>query len=244
MRCKKTVLATAALLGSLHAINAMAGCAGLVVGTYSTSASYTHSTYLCISNQYYDTQTQSGFSNGSCPANSFPVQVSSYTNMPSRCCFAAGTPVWLADGRKLPIEQLVPGDEILAYNLDTGKLEATQILNTHVKSRPVYQMSLNNGAEQLRLTDDHPLWDGEQWLAIDPEKAALAYAEYQLALAPLVVGARLVCSAGDRASVSRVTPVHPALALSVYTLFVDHPGHNYIVGELGVVAHNKNRCGG
>ena len=239
MKRKKIVLATATLLGSLHAITVMAGCAGLVVGTYNTYANYTHTTYLCVSNQNYDTQAQSGFSNGSCPANSFPVQVFSYTNMPPRCCFAAGTPVWLADGRKLPIEQLVPGDEILAYNLDTGMLETTQILNTQTKSRTIYQVSLNDGADQLRLTDDHPLWGGKQWLAIDPEKAALTYAEYQLELAALVAGATLVCLDGGCSTVSMITPVHPAIALTVYTLFVDHPGHNYIVGELGVIAHNK-----
>lgn len=248
MRFKKMALTMATALGcSIPALPAIAGCAGLVVGTYTATqynntgwGGYNYQTYLCISNANYDATSGGGFQNGGCPANSFPVQVSSGSVQGQvHCCFAAGTPIWLPDGRRVGIETIAAGDDICVYNLATNVLESAQVLSTIKKSRQLYRVVLNDGVEEFLMTDDHPLWDGEFWLAIDPENAARTYAEYQLPLAKLEQGSRLVTATGTCGIVTAIELIHPAAAADVYTLHVDHPAHNFLVGHVGAIAHNK-----
>lgn len=241
MKVKKITLAAATLGSALMALPAFAGCAGLVVGTYTYRTSSYFATYLCISNANYDAQSNNGFSNGSqCPANSFPVQVSfgNYSSSGS-CCFASGTPIWLPDGSKADIETINAGDEICVFNLQSNVIETAQVLKTIKKSRQLYRLELNNGLESVLLTDDHPLWDGHTWCAINPENASNTYDSYQLKLAKLQVGSRLLTASGASGTVTSIELLHVAPAATVYTLEVSHASHNYLVGELGIIAHNS-----
>lgn len=243
MNVKKITLATATFGSVLMALPAFAGCAGLVVGTYTQRAWNSYATYLCISNANYDAQSNNGFSNGTaCPANSFPVLLSSGSTSnpsPGNCCFASGTPIWLPDGSKAGIETIIAGDLVCVYNLQTGEVESAQVLNTIKKSRQLYRMVLNDGLESILLTDDHPLWDGQNWCAINPEHAAHSYDPYHLKLAKLEVGSRLVTATGVHGFVTSIETLHVAPTADVYTLQVGHAAHNFLVSELGLIAHNS-----
>ncbi|NHR04554.1 hypothetical protein HA052_05025 [Chromobacterium haemolyticum] len=243
MQVKKVALMVAAGLGfSIPTLQAIAGCAGLVVGTYQqttfSGGGTTTTNYLCISNANYDAQSGGAFSNGSCPANSFPVYISSYSSGSTHCCFAAGTPVWLANGLRADIETIAVGDEVCVLNLTTGKLESGQVLGTLKKRRQVYRIVLNGGEEELLITDDHPLWDGEFWVTINPENAALSYAMYHLPLGKLKPGCNIVTATGARVSITSIELILPATAAEVFTLSVNNQNHNYLVGQVGAIAHN------
>ncbi|NHR04555.1 hypothetical protein HA052_05030 [Chromobacterium haemolyticum] len=243
MKLKKITLATATLGSALMTLPAFAGCAGLVVGTYTQKSWNYYATYLCISNANYDAQSNNGFSNGAaCPANSFPVLISSgstSSSYPSHCCFAYGTPIWLPDGSKVSIETIIAGDLVCVYNLKTGEVESAQVLNSIKKSRQLYRLVFDNGSESLLLTDDHPLWNGHTWCAINPKNAASSYDSYQLQLTKLHVGSRLLTASGSHRIVTAIEFLHAAPAADVYTLQVNHSDHNYLVSELGLIAHNS-----
>lgn len=243
MRIKKIALIVAAGLGfTVPTLQAFAGCAGLVVGAYQqttySGGGSTTTNYLCISNANYDAQSGAPFSNGSCPANSFPVFISSVETSSTRCCFAAGTPVRLADGRKVPIETIAVGDNVCVFNLTTGELESGQVLGTLKKLRQVYRVVLNHGVDEFLMTDDHPLWDGEYWLTISTENAARSYVQYQLPLAALKPGCRIVTTTGTPGTITSIELIQPVIAVDVFTLLVNNQNHNYLVGLAGAIAHN------
>ena len=78
------------------------------------------------------------------------------TSSASKACFTAGTPVIMADGTTRPIEQVHPGDEILAHNPDTGADEPRQVLGTYThQDTPTWQLTTSDGGT-ITTTADHP----------------------------------------------------------------------------------------
>eukprot|EP00439_Symbiodinium_sp_Y106_P090069 s1_g2605.t1 len=66
-------------------------------------------------------------------------------------CFAAGTPILLANGSEKPIEQIVIGDVVMAF--DTyGELKPRRVTQTYINQKPTL-LRLSNG---LLVTPDHP----------------------------------------------------------------------------------------
>lgn len=79
-------------------------------------------------------------------------------------CFVAGTPVLLADGSSKPIEDIAVGDQVTAYNPDTGQTETRDVVRTYVHHDvPSYDVTLDIG-ERVTTTSEHPFWvEGRGW---------------------------------------------------------------------------------
>lgn len=76
-------------------------------------------------------------------------------------CFAKGSMVTIADGSQVPIETLKEGDEILAFNHVTGKLDAAKILFIYYEGEKEYKI-LNlhfDGAENTEVITAHGFFD-------------------------------------------------------------------------------------
>lgn len=134
-------------------------------------------------------------------------------------CFAAGTPITLADGTQRPIEALQAGDQVLSYDPLWGttfpaRVEALAQQHHH----HLVALTLADG-RTLRLTRDHPLLGiGGQWLAVDPQGAQHYVAQAQ----PLVVGSTLACADGP-CQVMRIEPL--AACVPTYTITQLSRGH-------------------
>ncbi|WP_254712176.1 polymorphic toxin-type HINT domain-containing protein, partial [Streptomyces sp. TRM64462] len=76
--------------------------------------------------------------------------------------FPAGTEVKLADGTAKPIEEVQPGDEVLATDPETGETTpravTAAIFTTHDKTYVDVTVSTEDGSETLTTTDHHPFW--------------------------------------------------------------------------------------
>ncbi|HKQ59749.1 MAG TPA: Hint domain-containing protein [Candidatus Polarisedimenticolaceae bacterium] len=78
-------------------------------------------------------------------------------------CFLAGTQITLADGSTKPIETVVPGDRVLAYDEATGELKPDTIRKVHEPIETDFYLVVNG---TLRLTPSHPVLSHGKWIAI------------------------------------------------------------------------------
>jgi hypothetical protein len=79
-------------------------------------------------------------------------------------CFVAGTPVTLADGSIVPIEEVGAGDQVLSFNPDTDSLElgTVQRLLVHPDTQALLRI---NG--RLTTTPEHHFFSNGQWIRAD-----------------------------------------------------------------------------
>jgi hypothetical protein len=84
--------------------------------------------------------------------------------------FPTGTLVLMADGSRLPIDQIQPGDRVLAADEETGVWSSREVLDqwSHLDDGELATVSLADGS-QVSATDDHKFWvdsDG-RWVALE-----------------------------------------------------------------------------
>jgi pretoxin HINT domain-containing protein len=141
--------------------------------------------------------------------------------------FVTGTPVLMADGSSRPIEQITPGDRVLATDPSIGQTAAEPVL-ARIIGRGSRQLDaitiVHNGRNgTLTATSNHPFWDPDQHTWIDA--------------GALRVGGHLNSHNGDAVL---VTAVHPfTQTATVYNLTIADL-HTYHVKTAGtaVLVHN------
>jgi hypothetical protein len=79
----------------------------------------------------------------------------------SGCSFAGSTGVLMADGTVKTIDQVEPGDEVLATDPETGEKEAKRVEATHGHDNVVLTLVLTSSTGEKRgigTAEDHPFW--------------------------------------------------------------------------------------
>ena len=136
-------------------------------------------------------------------------------------CFTGDTEVYTSDGL-VCIEEISVGDEVLAYDYETGETELKEVLNVWVKETDeILHVSTSDG-ETIDTTTNHPF-----------------YVEYKgwVAAGDLDVGDILYTADGDEVEVTDIELEKLAEPILVYNLEVED-FHTYFVGEYGVLVHN------
>ncbi|WP_406326466.1 HINT domain-containing protein [Streptomyces sp. NBC_01617] len=91
------------------------------------------------------------------------------TTCPARHSFLAGTPVLLADGRRVPIQNVSVGDRVIATDPVSGVTGIRRVERTITTydDKHFTRLAVVTGGAQARLTatDTHPFWlsDGRRW---------------------------------------------------------------------------------
>ena len=144
------------------------------------------------------------------------------THICTTTCFAAGTPVRMADGTDRPIEKIRAGDRVLAYDVAAGRTVASVVTETfHHAAGETRATLLVNGT--LRATPEHPFFANGHWVRA----------------AELGVGDVLLEVGEDGRTVNRV-PVRSIERLpgEVETFNLEVAGaHDYFAD--GILVHNK-----
>lgn len=76
-------------------------------------------------------------------------------------CVAAGTLITLADGRKVPVEELSGDEELLVWDLFAGKCSSAPISFVDHETASMYEvinLTFSDGTV-LKVIDEHALWD-------------------------------------------------------------------------------------
>lgn len=154
-------------------------------------------------------------------------------------CFAAGTPITMADGSRKNIEDVQVGDATLAYDEDSGTEyidHVVEAIHHKTKWENLFHLVLDDG-RTLIVNDAHPLYIVELG----------SYAVSKYVAAHILAGARLSMLDEDGKAV-RIVSMDPERKLThLYNLHVngiadrsaEHiwgRGHNYFAN--GILVHN------
>lgn len=155
----------------------------------------------------------------------------------NKCCFAAGTPVTMADGTTKPIEEVSVGDFVLTYNEATGALEPAEVYELQQPVREgLYVVTFANG-KVLEVTNDHPLMTRDGWAAIEVEAALAGYALSNID--ELVVGSEVLQQDLTYSAVESI--VYKEGDVQTYTLKKVAKNKNFFAN--GFLAHNQKLIG-
>ncbi|HEV8595310.1 MAG TPA: hypothetical protein VGR51_07255, partial [Thermoplasmata archaeon] len=81
-------------------------------------------------------------------------------------CHPAGTPILMADGTKIPVEEIRIGDRLWSYNVDGGYQILPNIV-THIGHRQDRILRIRTGARgtgALEATPEHPVLTRRGWV--------------------------------------------------------------------------------
>ena len=136
-------------------------------------------------------------------------------------CFSGDTEVYTSDGL-VCIEDVQVGDEVWAYNSETGETELKEVLNVWIKETDeILHVSTSDG-ETIDTTTNHPFYVEEKgWVAAGDLK----------------IGDVLVTAVGKKVEVTDLELEKLAEPILVYNLDVAD-FDTYFVGEYGVLVHN------
>jgi hypothetical protein len=145
--------------------------------------------------------------------------------------FVPGTLVLLADGTRKPIEELEPGDEVLAGDEETGRRSGGQLVTAHITGggeKALVTVTIRDGdgdKQKIVATDEHPFWNPEKRTWVDA--------------VDLRSGEWLKSSAGTWVQVVDVDVEHKRAV--VHNVTVDRDQTYYVLaGTTPVLVHN---CG-
>ena len=149
-------------------------------------------------------------------------------------CFAAGTPVLLADNTTIPIEKLQLGMEVLGYDEETQSFKSTYVeLLQHIHDRDlnIVDIYLSSG-DIITMTEEHPLLTIDGWKALDLE---LAKSVYGVEASMLKIGDQFISANNTVIKVNQIIKRPDLSHTSVYHLDVE-PYDTYVVKN--IIAHN------
>ena len=154
---------------------------------------------------------------------------SEVTEPEPECCFAAGTPVHTDHG-DVPIEKVKVGDEVIAQNTKTGKLENEPVTAlTRPHQNHLVELLIEGERDPLRPSDDHPFWVRR---GSDPIGTWMEAGKLKL-------GDLLETENGNWRHITGIVPI--VNEETVYNFTVDKD-HDYFVGQTGFLVHNAKSC--
>lgn len=142
-------------------------------------------------------------------------------------CFVAGTPILLAGGETLSIENIQEGMEVVCANEQNPYITTTSTV-VDVFSREVNTTYIIDcGDVEIETTDEHPFYVQQQgWVKAEC----------------LAVGDKLINADGEILLVESVTCVQHETPIQVFNFEVENQ-HTYYVGEYGeedyILVHNS-----
>lgn len=128
-------------------------------------------------------------------------------------CFAAGTKVLMANGKETNIEDLKVGQEVMSIDVASGQLVPSKILELASQYHDnLIELTLANG-KIIQATEDHPFFDGDQWMSFNPEKTRSDYLfDY---VVQMDIASKLLTTEGETSivSIQRVEGVQPTFTI-------------------------------
>jgi hypothetical protein len=151
---------------------------------------------------------------------------------PLDSCFPAGTKVLMEDENQKNIEDVKVGDKVISQS-ENGKKSVSMVTKLDQPVRDhLCRIKFTDG-DNLKLTDEHPLFTQDGWKAINP-KNTLKEAP-RLAVTGLKKGDEVVKSDGTKAEVSLFSCW--SQKVQTYNLILDNGANTYFAN--GFLVHNK-----
>lgn len=154
-------------------------------------------------------------------------------------CFTENAQVATSISTSSPINQLKSGDEVLSYDVNTKKLEMTEI----VRILEVYHEELavlSFGDQRIEVTKDHPFYvENKGWCSLQPEITENRYKDYpQVQL--LVQGDQLQAANGTTMTLNSIEFTKEGKM--TYTIESLKNGKSFIVNGIVVGSESKTNA--
>jgi hypothetical protein len=154
-------------------------------------------------------------------------------------CFAAGTPILMADNSEVPIEMLKEGDKIVTLNTKTQQLESSEITKfVNPFHDGIVEYVFEDG-RTITATTDHPLWvwNKEGWASYDPGRAAkMGIFTYQIEVGDECL--YLNDEKQNRLKITEIKPKEEGFAIRTYGMPQLSKNKNYFANS--ILVHNES----
>jgi hypothetical protein len=163
---------------------------------------------------------------GSTPINSFVTH-----NAP---CFIAGTKIHISEGVTKNIEDIIAGDSVLTFNMDSSEIESNVVNAVYSKKvDEIVEYELENG-EFLKCTIDHPIYvEDKGWSSFDDNLSNKLYS-LETKINKIEIGDTLKLLIGK----TKITNINVIKETTiVYNLQEIENNHNFFANS--VLAHNR-----
>ena len=140
--------------------------------------------------------------------------------LPPCSCFLGGTLITMADGSKIPIEEVKVDDRVLSFDSEKNAFVPDKVVQTFKHQASEYLIV--NG--HWKVTANHPVFNGKDWVEVGSLK----------------IGDNLYNNQNQPEVIKTIVKIKEPVA--VYNIEVN-PVHTYIAG--GYIVHNKapTNCG-
>ena len=160
------------------------------------------------------------------------------------CCIIGDTLIAMADGSQKRIDEIVVGDEILSYNMDTGEVEVDYVDALIVRYREIKVTITFTDGTSIKVTNDHPLLTTLGWKSFDPEHGAQVYESIGVCDETFAIGDKLLTLkefegmylAEFDKTIASIDVEHYTDEL--YTMYTLRTRNNHTYFSAGVLSHN------
>lgn len=140
-------------------------------------------------------------------------------------CFVAGTPIVLASGSLIAIENIKAGDYVKSYNEITNKVENKRVKKTFVNETDELVVVQTNDNQIIKSTPGHKFFANNSWVSAENLRA----------------GDILVSVNGQKVIVEKVQHEILDCPIKVYNFEVAD-NHTYFVGSYNAIAVHNASC--
>lgn len=153
----------------------------------------------------------------------------------SGTCFAAGTPITMADGTETPIERLTLGAMVRSYDTETEQFTASEVYSVQAyhNARSVYDLYIAGG-RIVTVSDSHPILTRGGWKSLNPEQSVKEMRGKEFELSLLTEEDEVLTLDGYKA-LDRIVQREDLTGCTMYNIDVEEVD-TFVAA--GIVAHN------
>ena len=152
-------------------------------------------------------------------------------------CFAAGTPITMADGSEVPIECLTLGSVVKSYDTETEQFIISEVYSVQAyhNAQSVYDLHIACG-RIVTVSDSHPILTRGGWKSLNPEQSFKEMRSKKFELSPLTEEDEVLTIDGYKA-LDRIVQREDLTGCTMYNIDVEEVD-TFVAG--GIVAHNMD----
>ena len=150
-------------------------------------------------------------------------------------CFPAGTKITMGNNEQWNIEDVIPGNEVLTFNEETGRLEPKRVFDIKNPINDDQIKYIFDNGDDLTCTFDHPIYVNDLELA--SYKPVWTKGRYNIEsdVKKIKLGDRVYFKGGEKLTIERIE-IQPLSPTQTYVLKVEH-NHNFFANN--ILVHNK-----
>ncbi len=150
------------------------------------------------------------------------------------CCFVGDTKINMSDGGIKNIEDVLIGESILTYNVETSVYEPGVVSSIEAPIKDdIIEFILSNGTV-INATTEHPFWVIDKgWSSYSPARTML---DHQMEVSKIENGDLLLDNEGNEVILLNMNEGKSELQ-KVYNIIMSEGNHTYFAN--GILVHNK-----